>query len=314
MENIMRIDNITKTYDGVTVVNNLSFNLKKGHILGFLGPNGAGKSTTINMISSLIHQDAGHIYYKEVDVEKSRGKFKNEIGVVPQSLAIYEDLTAYQNLKFFAELYGISKNKIEEVCTYALNFVNLENVKDNKASTFSGGMKRRLNIACSLVNSPELIILDEPTVGIDPQSRNFILEAIKNLRDQGVSVIYTTHYMEEIEAIAEDVIIVDHGQKLIDDTLDNIRENYSKQSIVSVRANKFDQSLKEKILRVTGVDSVSIDEKLIEISINTEVNNKVLNDITDIFNQSSSSILSINSLNLNLEDIFLELTGTKLRD
>ena len=120
--------------------------------------------------------------------------------------------------------------------------------------------------------------------------------------------------MEEIEAIAEDVIIVDHGQKLIDDTLDNIRENYSKQSIVSVRANKFDQSLKEKILRVTGVDSVSIDEKLIKISINTEVNNKVLNDITDIFNQSSSSILSINSLNLNLEDIFLELTGTKLRD
>ena len=110
MENIMRIDNITKTYDGVTVVNNLSFNLKKGHILGFLGPNGAGKSTTINMISSLIYQDAGHIYYKEVDVEKSRGKFKNEIGVVPQSLAIYEDLTAYQNLKFFAELYGISKN------------------------------------------------------------------------------------------------------------------------------------------------------------------------------------------------------------
>ena len=190
----------------------------------------------------------------------------------------------------------------------------MENVKDNKASTFSGGMKRRLNIACSLVNSPELIILDEPTVGIDPQSRNFILEAIKNLRDQGVSVIYTTHYMEEIEAIAEDVIIVDHGQKLIDDTLDNIRENYSKQSIVSVRANKFDQSLKEKILRVTGVDSVSIDEKLIKISINTEVNNKVLNDITDIFNQSSSSILSINSLNLNLEDIFLELTGTKLRD
>ncbi|MGT2749837.1 ABC transporter ATP-binding protein [Streptococcus orisasini] len=314
MENIMRIDNITKTYDGVAVVNNLSFSLKKGHILGFLGPNGAGKSTTINMISSLIHQDAGHIYYKEVAVEKCRKKFKSEIGVVPQSLAIYEDLTAYQNLKFFAELYGVSKDKIEEVCTYALNFVNLENVKDKKAKTFSGGMKRRLNIACSLVNSPELIILDEPTVGIDPQSRNFILEAIKKLRDQGVSVIYTTHYMEEIEAIAEDVIIVDHGQKLVDDTLDNIRENYSKQSIVSIRADKFDQNLKEEILTIAGVDSVSIDGNLIKISINIEVNNKVLNDITNTFSQSNSSIASINSLNLNLEDIFLELTGTKLRD
>lgn len=314
MENIIRIDNITKTYDGVAVVNNLSFSLKKGHILGFLGPNGAGKSTTINMISSLIHQDAGHIYYKGVSVEKCRKNFKSEIGVVPQSLAIYEDLTAYQNLKFFAELYGVSKDKIEEVCTYALNFVNLENVKNKKAKTFSGGMKRRLNIACSLVNSPELIILDEPTVGIDPQSRNFILEAIKKLRDQGVSVIYTTHYMEEIEAIAEDVIIVDHGQKLVDDTLDNIRENYSKQSIVSIRTDKFDQNLKEEILTIAGVDSVLIDGSLIKISINIEVNNKVLNDITNTFSQSNSSIASINSLNFNLEDIFLELTGTKLRD
>ncbi|SQF35134.1 ABC transporter ATP-binding protein [Streptococcus sanguinis] len=314
MENILQIENITKNYDGVAVVNNLSFSLKKGHILGFLGPNGAGKSTTINMISSLIGQDDGYIYYEEVPLEKCRKKFKSEIGVVPQSLAIYEDLTAYQNLKFFAELYGVPKDRVEEVCTYALNFVNLENVKYKKAQTFSGGMKRRLNIACSLVNSPKLIILDEPTVGIDPQSRNFILEAIKKLRDKGVSVIYTTHYMEEIEAIAEDVVIVDHGQKLIDDTLENIREKYSKQSIVSVRVDLFDQDLSEKILAISGVDSVSVDGKLIKISINTEVNNKVLNNITDLFNRNNSSILSIDSLNLNLEDIFLELTGKKLRD
>ena len=234
--------------------------------------------------------------------------------MVPQSLAIYEDLTAYQNLKFFTSLYGIAKNDVDRICNDALQFVGLESVKNKKAGTFSGGMKRRLNIACSHVNSPEVIILDEPTVGIDPQSRNFILDAIKKLRDQGVSVIYTTHYMEEIEAIAQDVIIIDHGKVLINDTLENIKRKYSEQSCVKVEVDVLKDEALAEINEINGVSIRQQEEMKMEFNVDFQQNVCGLNDIVNVFYKHGCNICSVNTMNMDLEDIFLQLTGTKLRD
>ena len=314
MEEVIRINGITKEYDGNIVVNNLSFSLKKGHILAFLGPNGAGKSTTINMISSLVEQDNGSIFYKGEDIKKCRKRFKKEIGVVPQSLAIYEDLTAIQNLRFFAGLYGAKGKELERICREALEFVGLMSFKDKKAGAFSGGMKRRLNIACSLVNSPEVIILDEPTVGIDPQSRNFILDSIKALRDKGTSVIYTTHYMEEVEAIADDVIIIDHGKVLISDTIENIKQEFSDNTAVTFKADRIPQKLTTQVEKIKGVTVMRQTENTLTIEADHHQNSTCLNQVSAAFSERGCDIVSVNSEDLDLEDIFLKLTGTKLRD
>lgn len=314
MEEVIRINGITKKYDGNTVVNDLNFSLQKGHILALLGPNGAGKSTTINMISSLVEQDKGSILYNGEDIKKCRKCFKKEIGVVPQSLAIYEDLTAIQNLRFFAGLYGAKGRELERICNEALDFVGLSSVSNKKAGTFSGGMKRRLNIACSLVNSPKVIILDEPTVGIDPQSRNFILDSIKALRDEGTSVIYTTHYMEEVEEIAEDVIIIDHGRVLINDTLENIKQKYSDNSTVTLKSDYIPENLITQVENIEGVTLLSYTDNCLKIEADKGLNMNCINQVIAAFTERKCSILSINSENLDLEDIFLKLTGTKLRD
>lgn len=314
MEEVIRINGITKEYDGNVVVDDLSFSLQKGHILAFLGPNGAGKSTTINMISSLVGQDNGSILYKGEDIKKCMKRFKKEIGVVPQSLAIYEDLTAMQNLRFFAGLYGAKGSELNRICDDALEFVGLLSVKDKKAGTFSGGMKRRLNIACSLVNSPQVIILDEPTVGIDPQSRNFILESIKSLRDKGTSVIYTTHYMDEVESIADDVIIIDHGKVLINDTLENIRREYTEKAVAVFKSENIPDKLTEKIGNLSGVTVLEVTDDSVTIEYDHKLNENCINQVMTAFTETGSCVASVNTLKLDLEDIFLKLTGTKLRD
>lgn len=315
MKNIIQLENITKSYDANKVVDNLSFNVKKGHILGFLGPNGAGKSTTIGMISTLINQDSGRILYKGEDVDSCRQKFKSEIGVVPQDLAIYEDLTAYQNVKFFASLYGIPKKNINNVCEQALEFVGLETVKNKKAKTYSGGMKRRLNIACSLVNAPKLIILDEPTVGIDPQSRNYILDSIRKLQSKGVSVIYTTHYMEEIEAIADDVVIMDHGRVLVNDTLENVHNQFLTHSTITL---KLDDSMNDnqvsELHMTCGVKDIEMEKNTYKFCVDYTDNKDIITDIMKVCDKWNKKIISVNTNHMDLEDIFLKLTGSKLRD
>ncbi len=318
MENIIQLENITKSYDSNKVVDNLSFNVKMGHILGFLGPNGAGKSTTIGMISTLIKQDSGRILYKGETIENCRRKFKSEIGVVPQDLAIYADLTAYQNVQFFASLYGISKKNIDKVCNHALEFVGLETVKNKKAKTYSGGMKRRLNIACSLVNEPKLIILDEPTVGIDPQSRNYILDSIRKLQDKGVTVIYTTHYMEEIEAIADDVVIMDHGKVLINDTLENVHNLFSAQTNIVFELDNTMESETENLINnfftTRGVKDVEVEKDTYKLYVDFTENKDVFKDVINICDRWDKKIISVNTNHMDLEDIFLNLTGRKLRD
>nr|WP_234122024.1 ABC transporter ATP-binding protein [Clostridium hydrogenum] len=228
MEKILEVKNLKKSYDGKEVVKGLSFYVNEGEILGFLGPNGAGKSTTINIISTVATSDGGNIDFYSKDIKLNIDKFKNSLGVVPQDFAYFSDLTAYDNVKFFCSLYGFKGKELKEAVKTALEFVGLWERRKEYPDAFSGGMKRRLNIACGIAHKPKLIIMDEPTVGIDPQSRNNILEAIKKLNFMGTTIIYTSHYMEEVEEICSRLVIIDKGEIVGEGNKEKIKDKYRK--------------------------------------------------------------------------------------
>jgi ABC-2 type transport system ATP-binding protein len=211
-ETVLKLEGLTKKYDNKPVVDHISLEIKKGEIFGLLGPNGAGKSTTMNMVCSLVKPTVGKVELFGHDTKTEMNKVKSKIGYIPQELAIHGNLKAWENVELFTSLYGIKGEQLKQAVTRSLEFVGLEDKRNGFAKTFSGGMKRRLNIACAIGHNPELLIFDEPTVGIDPQSRNFILEKIKYVNKQGATVIYTSHYMEEIEAICTRIAIMDNGK------------------------------------------------------------------------------------------------------
>ncbi|HHT7796198.1 TPA: ABC transporter ATP-binding protein [Streptococcus suis] len=313
MENLLEVKKLSKTYkNGRKALDNLNFNVTKGEILGFLGPNGAGKSTTINILSTLLQSDEGEIIYFNNE-NLSIKDVKKQLGIVPQELAIYEDISASQNVKFFASLYGVKKSEINEKVENALKKVGLEDRKDDKPSTFSGGMKRRLNIACAIAHSPKLIIFDEPTVGIDPQSRNHILDSIKNLRDEGATIIYTTHYMEEVQQICDRVIIMDGGVVLLNDSLDDILEHYS-NSNYQVRVDRqLSPAVLDEIRELTNVEEVNQKGEF-EIIFSMGEESMPINAVLEVLIKFNLNITSITMVKKNLEDVFLLLTGKKLRD
>lgn len=238
--NIVNAIHLTKKYDDLLAVNNISFQIGKGDIYGFVGPNGAGKSTTINMISGLLIPDNGKIVFEE---GFTFDKWHANIGLVPQDLAIYPDLSAEENVSFFASLYGLKGKVLKLHVNEALKLVGLEEHKKKRSDKFSGGMKRRLNIACAIAHKPKLLIMDEPTVGIDPQSRNFILNSIRKLSHNGTTVIYTSHYMEEVEEICNKILIIDHGKVIITGGIQAVKDKFSKDN---------ELSLEEIFLLLTG--------------------------------------------------------------
>ncbi|EMB79345.1 ABC transporter ATPase [Streptococcus mutans 5SM3] len=313
MENLLEVKKLSKTYkNGRKALDNLNFNVIKGEILGFLGPNGAGKSTTINILSTLLKSDEGEITYFN-NANLSVKDIKKQLGIVPQELAIYEDISALQNVKFFASLYGVKKSEINERVENVLKKVGLEDRKHDKPSTFSGGMKRRLNIACAIAHNPKLIIFDEPTVGIDPQSRNHILDSIKNLRDEGATIIYTTHYMEEVQQICDRVIIMDGGVVLLNDSLGNILEHYS-NSNYQIRVDKqLSPEVLDEIRELSNVVEVSQKDKS-EVIFSMDEESMPINSVLEILIKFNLNITSITMVKKNLEDVFLLLTGKKLRD
>ncbi|KRL84105.1 ABC superfamily ATP binding cassette transporter, ABC protein [Ligilactobacillus apodemi DSM 16634 = JCM 16172] len=313
MENLLEVKKLSKTYkNGRKALDNLNFNVIKGEILGFLGPNGAGKSTTINILSTLLQSDNGEITYFN-DAGLSIKDIKKQLGIVPQELAIYEDISALQNVKFFASLYGIKKSEINERVEDALRKVGLEDRKHDRPSTFSGGMKRRLNIACAIAHNPKLIIFDEPTVGIDPQSRNHILDSIKNLRDEGATIIYTTHYMEEVQQICDRVIIMDGGVVLLNDSLDNILKYYS-NSNYQIRVDKqINPEVLDEIRKSSNVVEVNQKSES-EVIFSMDEESAPINSVLEILIRFNLNIVSITMIKKNLEDVFLLLTGKRLRD
>lgn len=245
MKTVVKMDGLIKKYDNKPVVDNLTLEIQEGEIFGLLGPNGAGKSTTMNMICSLLKPTAGNIELFGMDIKKDVNKIKPLIGYIPQDLAIYGNLKAWENVELFTSLYHIKGKELKTAIDEALDFVELTDKRNSFAKTFSGGMKRRLNIACALGHKPKLLIFDEPTVGIDPQSRNFILEKIKEANNDGTTVIYTSHYMEEIEAICTRIAIMDNGKIVAIGTKDELK------NMVRRTADE-DISLEQVFLTLTG--------------------------------------------------------------
>lgn len=242
---IVVLDGLTKKYDNKTVVDHVSLDIEEGEIFGLLGPNGAGKSTMMNMVCSIKKPTMGNIQLFGSDTKKDMNKVKAKVGYIPQELAIHGNLKAWENVELFTSLYGLKGNELKQAVEESLRFVGLEDKREGFAKNFSGGMKRRLNIACAIGHKPELLIFDEPTVGIDPQSRNFILEKIKETNKAGATVIYTSHYMEEIEAICTRVAIMDNGKIIAIGTKEELVKMVSDQPCDSM-------SLEEVFLTLTG--------------------------------------------------------------
>lgn len=309
----VKMEQVTKSFGDIIAVDKMSLSIEEREIFGLLGPNGAGKSTVINMITGLLSIDKGSISVNGSDVKKEKMTIKAQIGIVPQDIAIYEELTSLENVRFFASLYGLRGKELESAALEALEFTGLSDKSKSYPKNFSGGMKRRLNIACAIAHKPKLIIMDEPTVGIDPQSRNHILQSVKKLNEMGSTIIYTSHYMEEVEEICSRIAIMDHGKVIALGTCDELIDLINDRNIVSVTVmDSVSKINEESIMEISGVDSVKIEENTVKISSAREVNN--LDKIINYFTSNGISINSVESKKPDLETVFLSMTGRKLRD
>ncbi|MSU86981.1 ABC transporter ATP-binding protein [Streptococcus dysgalactiae] len=304
----VELTDVVKVYKGgKKAVDNVSLTIEEGRIYGLLGPNGAGKSTLINLILGLIPLSSGDVTVLQ-ESQKSIRKISSQIGYVPQDIAVYPDLTAYENVELFGSLYGLKGNQLKEKILKSLDFVGLREQAKQFPSQFSGGMKRRLNIACALVHSPKLIIFDEPTVGIDPQSRNHILESIRLLNAEGATVIYTTHYMEEVEALCDYIFIMDHGQVIEQGDKHDLEKRYAADltnQIIVTLTNPQGLEVSDKpgwSLKNDGAESILI------------IENEDIASVVRQLTEANVGFSEIKHNHLNLEEIFLHLTGKKLRD
>jgi len=309
---VLEVNNLTKKFKDLTAVDNIKFSIEDGEIYGLLGPNGAGKSTVINMICGLISSDTGEMKILESDIKKNIKFTKKNIGLVPQSIAVYWELTALENVKFFGSLYGLKGKELEERSLEALEFVGLIDRIKEPCRNFSGGMSRRLNIACAIVHKPKIIIMDEPTVGIDPQSRNHILNSVKKLNKMGSTIIYTSHYMEEVEEICSKVGIMDHGKLIAEGTKEELKALITDYNYIKVKVANMDNIDIEKFKNINGINNINIRENTIIFEINKDMIN--MDKIVRVFVDNNISIREINTVMPNLEDVFLKLTGRKLRN
>lgn len=312
METIVSIHNLEKCYRSKKAVAGISLSIKKGEILGLLGPNGAGKSTTINILATVLAPDHGEVKILGYDLNREAKFIKQEIGVVPQDLAIFEEITAEQNVSFFAGLYGYKGHKRDELVREALELVGLYDRKRDKPKTFSGGMKRRLNIACAIAHQPKLIIMDEPTVGIDPQSRNHILESIKILRQKGATVIYSTHYMEEVEAISDRIIIMNEGSIIAEGTKEELIQNMGDEITYWFEIDNSNQLDERKISGIDGVTNVHLSGN--DLTVTSKKSRESLKTIVSTLLDQGCDFERMTSKEASLENVFLELTGRSLKD
>jgi ABC-2 type transport system ATP-binding protein len=309
---LLSVSNLVKSYGSRAAVDGVSFEVRAGQTVGLLGPNGAGKSTTVGMLCGLLRPDAGEVLLDGEPVSSGASNAKRKIGLVPQDLALYDDLSARENLRLFGALYGLSGALLQRRCDEVLALVNLQDRARDKPSTFSGGMKRRLNIAAALMHDPQLLILDEPTVGVDPQSRNAIFDTLEALKAQGRALIYTSHYMEEVERLADHIVIIDHGKVLADATPAELYRRLPAQAALRVELEAPLSGELAAALRgqpgVTAVDAAGagLDIRLAHAGDALGV----MRWLAD----SGCRALHFATARTSLEDIFLNLTGRLLRD
>jgi len=303
--------NVIKRYGDQTVVDHFNLDVIEGEVLGLLGPNGAGKSTTINMLCGLINANAGDITLFGQEQSVRNLDARRDLGLVTQDITLFSELSVIDNLRYFGGLYGLRGAKLKKRVADVLKFIDLADHIKKKPKQLSGGMKRRLNIGCALVHEPKLLIMDEPTVGIDPQSRNHILESVKKLTEQGTTVIYTSHYMEEVEAVCDRIVIMDAGRVIAEGTTEELIKRTSHESTIYLTAITPSSELTKNFEAVSGVKQVILEGNKYTIISNSESGN--VNRITEIA-QQHGGIAGIKEETATLEDVFLTLTGKSLRD
>lgn len=309
---MLKVVNLFKEFGNTKAVDGVSFEVKKGQVFGLLGPNGAGKSTTISIISTLMNPTSGDVLFEEKSILSDSKNIRQKLGVVPQDIALYPTLTGYENLNFWGSIYGLKGSDLKKRVNEVSDIIGLNGRMKDKVEKYSGGMKRRLNIGAALLHNPELLIMDEPTVGIDPQSRNHILDTVLELNKQGMTIIYTSHYMEEVEYLCNELCIMDEGKIIASGTQQEMVEQIKEKTQINIKLNKIDEDVLNTLKKIDGV----FDGKIMEDSIalfgsNADV---ILADIIGKVSENGWLIETIDVKKPNLEAVFLHLTGKELRD
>ena len=308
---IITIEDLVKKYNGHTAVDGVSFEINRGEIFGLLGPNGAGKSTIISILCCLLEPTLGSVVIDGSDIRKNANNIKKIIGVVPQEISLYHTLTARENLAFYGKIYGLSGRALKSRIEALLDMVGLTERADDLLEGYSGGMKRRINIAAALLHEPSILYLDEPTTGVDPQSRRRIYDTIQDLNRQGMTVLLTTHQMEDAEKLCHRIAIMDRGKLIALDTLKGLLELVGESDLIHVLAPEILPGPVESIKRMPDVQKVSLDDG--NMSIQLVRGRESLVGIIDILTSSKTQVESIYIKEPDLETLFLHLTGTKLR-
>ena len=307
---MISVTRLKKDYGTVHALKGISFDILPGEFFGLLGPNGAGKTTTISILSTLLRPDEGDIIMAGLDLKRDPENCKKKMGVVPQEIALYNELSAYANLIFWGSLYSVPKAELKTRIDQTLQWLGLFERRNDKVKTYSGGMKRRVNIAAALLHRPKILFMDEPTVGIDPQSRNLIFEVVEKLHQEGMTIVYTTHYMEEAERLCDRIAIIDNGEIIAQGTLEELKRlSQSKETIVVTFANLSDDLAKK--ISIEWKESKRVEDAVHFYTLN------VKGDLSKIIlkcNELGLDMLHIEVQKVNLEAVFLGLTGKQLRD
>ncbi|PKQ19664.1 MAG: export ABC transporter ATP-binding protein [Actinobacteria bacterium HGW-Actinobacteria-6] len=312
MSSIVQVTDLVKRFGDFTAVDGVSFSIEEGEVFGLLGPNGAGKTTTISMISCLLGPDGGNVVVNGHSVKTASTAVKRELGVVPQEVALYPTLSAAENLAFWGRMYGLSGTALKSAVADALVLAGLEDRSKERVEKYSGGMKRRINIAAGVLHKPRVLLMDEPTVGIDPQSRNHILETVKDLNASGMTVLYTSHYMEEVEFLCDRIAIMDHGKIIAVGTLNELRDVVGGMDVVSVSVSDVSDSTLSAVRVLAGVESADSTEG--KLTVLTKSSGSILGGLVAALESEGAHVTSVTVEEPNLESVFLHLTGKSLRD
>jgi len=309
---MLEVKDISKSYGKLIGVAGVSFRADRGETIGLLGPNGAGKTTTVSIIAGLLSPDSGEVLIEGKQVKSDTDPVKLKIGLVPQDMALYDQLSARDNLTFFAALYSISGARAKQAIKEALELVALSDRADGKVKTFSGGMKRRLNLAAALLHDPQILLLDEPTVGVDPQSRNAIFDNLEVLKKRGKTLIYTTHYMEEAERLCDRIVIIDHGKVVANDTLQRLHKLLPVTNVIAIELDRVDGFKPEQMLSLPAVKSAELNQNTLRVGVHDLPRGAPA--ILGWLSENGHSYRHLSSEQPNLETVFLTLTGRSLRD
>lgn len=306
------VDELSKDFDEIQAVRGISFEVERGEIFSLLGPNGAGKSTTISMLSCLLRPTSGDAQVLGNSILDESNRVKESIGVVPQEIALYPDLSALENLIFWGKMYGLRGEELRSRAAAVLEVIGLEEHQKRRVDKYSGGMKRRLNIGIAMLHEPEVIIMDEPTVGIDPQSRRNILDSVLSMNKDGMTVLYTTHYMEEAQELSDHIAIMDNGEIIAMGTHDELVKLVGEQDRIDLSMTSSPPKLLEKWREIEGVNMVKSEDG--QLSLLVDDSNVLLPKLFEIAVEEGARVSSVDIQEPNLETVFLHLTGRALRD